>query len=99
MRLIIAHIYVLSIFLRIQYYNQLKNVHFTTQILAYLIRNDNLSRVKIARFLSNEKYSILRIKLGIIALKSAMANICANQKIVKRENLGALSYFSITNDK
>ena len=60
-----------------------------------LLRNDNLCRVKIAQFLSKEKYQKLRIQLGIITLKNLLAMICFNESLVPRSNEGINRLFTL----
>ncbi|KAK8835926.1 hypothetical protein M9Y10_040307 [Tritrichomonas musculus] len=67
--------------------------HPIVHSLAFLMRNDDLSRRKIAQFLKMEKYSNLRVQLGILAVKSVISQICVNQSIVPQTNLGALNYY------
>lgn len=58
--------------------------------LNYLFRIDDLSRIKIARFLSTEKYQNLRVKLGIITLKSILSFLCCRQSITRKVNKGLI---------
>ncbi|KAK8841018.1 hypothetical protein M9Y10_027855 [Tritrichomonas musculus] len=66
--------------------------------LAHLMRNDNMCRVKIAQFLKMEKYSSLRVRLGILAVKSAIAQICSSQSLVPQSNLGIINILRIYDD-
>lgn len=56
--------------------------------LVALFRLDNLSRIKIARFLSSQKYQNLRVKLGIITLKKILSFVCFHQGFVPKSNFG-----------
>lgn len=56
--------------------------------LVSLFRNDNLSRIKIAKFLCLKKYQKLRVKLGIITLKKILSFVCFHQHFVPKSNFG-----------
>ena len=60
--------------------------------LLFLFRIDEISRTKIARFFSMEKYQDLRIQLGLVTLKKLIAYVCFYQSIVPNKNL-SLSHF------
>ncbi|KAK8849983.1 hypothetical protein M9Y10_018577 [Tritrichomonas musculus] len=52
----------------------------------YLLRNDEICRIKVAQFLSLEKYQSLRIRLGIACLKNTISFICFSQSLVSKRN-------------
>lgn len=56
--------------------------------LASLFRNDNISRVKIAKFFTSEKYQNLRVKLGISAMKTIASFVSCRQSISASNNKG-----------
>ena len=53
--------------------------------LVSLFGNDNISRIKIGRFLSSEKYHNLRVKLGIATMKT-IASFVSNRLSIAAEN-------------
>lgn len=60
---------------------------------------ENIFKVNIARFLLNEKYQPLRIKLAIITMKKILSFYCANQSIILKKNLSIIDLYSnLTNN-
>ena len=62
--------------------------------LCYLMRLDNMSRIKIARLLLKEKFKKLRIKLAIVALKKLCALLCSHQSLVSKRNYSLITILS-----
>ena len=56
--------------------------------LASIFMNDNISRIKIARFLSSKKYQNLLVKLGISTMKTIASFVSFRQSIVPSNNKG-----------
>ena len=54
--------------------------------LPFLLRNDEICRVKIAQLLSLEKYQGIRISLGIACLKNVISMFCYTQSLVPKTN-------------
>ena len=65
--------------------------------LVTLFRMDELCRVKIARLFSLKKFQNLRVKLGIVTLKSILSFICNKQCIVPTINEGLVLVHAILN--
>lgn len=63
--------------------------------LASLFKNDNISRIKIARFLSSEKYQNLRVKLGISIMKTIASFVSYRQSITASNNKGLKNIYRI----
>ncbi|KAK8888725.1 hypothetical protein M9Y10_033459 [Tritrichomonas musculus] len=63
--------------------------------VAHMFRNDDLCRVKIARFLCSEKYQSLRVRLGIATLKSILSFVTLSQSLVPKGNAGLVQVQSI----
>ena len=61
-------------------------------MLACIIREDNLCRLKIATLLGMKKYEGLKVRLGIITLKSILALVCMHQSLIRKMNFGAIRY-------
>lgn len=65
-----------------------------------LFRVDNLCRIKLARFLCQEKYQSLRVKLGIVTLKRILSIFCFKLGLIQLKNLTILILLEkIYNDK
>lgn len=62
--------------------------------LVALFRLDNLSRIKIARFLIQPKFQRLRIQLGIITMKKILSFVCYHQGLTPRSNFGLMFIYS-----
>lgn len=63
--------------------------------LAFLFRNDDACRAKVAQFLSAKEYQRLRIMLGIVSLKSIVASVCVQQSLVPKDNEQLHNYVSL----
>ena len=54
--------------------------------IPYLLRNDEICKIKVAQFLSLEKYQNLRIRFGIACLKNTISFVCFSQSLVSKRN-------------
>ena len=66
--------------------------------LASIFMNDNISKIKIARFLSSKKYQNLRVKLGISIMKTITSFVSYRQSIGAENNKGLLYLYKKLNE-
>lgn len=74
-------------------------LHPMLHSLACLLREDNLCRIKVANLLYESVYRPLRIKLGIMTLKTVLSMICYHESLIPKINFGAISYLSVYIDR
>ncbi|KAK8880615.1 hypothetical protein M9Y10_003297 [Tritrichomonas musculus] len=79
------------------FHNGSKFVFYDTLVDAFMLlfRSCNIARVKIARLLIIDKFQSLRIKLGILTLKSILSFVCFRQLLVPLQNKGLVRLYEI----